>query len=114
VHKPFDKIKFFKDLAESPPVDTTTGICAAYHSALNSAGFSDIECIVVIKEFLEIATKWPKYSGNYHYPVPAPTNESPMEAFYNTRYIWVNQYGKDRRELCTFVAKYLHMQRKLK
>lgn len=52
---------------------------------------------------------WSKYSGNYRYPVD---HAKGVEDAYHTLRKWSKrtQYGKDRRELCTFLANLIRSQ----
>ncbi len=48
---------------------------------------------------------WPKYSGERSYPVPYRL-KSALWAFFSEPNLWSidTQYGRDRRELCIFLA----------
>lgn len=47
---------------------------------------------------------WPKFSGNYNYPVPYSIE--PCTA-YLTSCLWSDDYGKLRREFCLHVADFM-------
>lgn len=58
--------------------------------------------------FLEIASKWPKYSGVMAFPVPYKFGDLNLPGYaFQTQFKWEGQYGEDRRELLDFAINYL-------
>lgn len=93
-------IKHLKSLGggEIQPHHTTRGLCAE----LWHVGTNDILRYAT----RHLMTQWPKFSGDFNYPVPHPCM-SPREAF-NTMPHWrCDEYGNARRELCLWLAEYL-------
>lgn len=69
---------------------------------------------IIKNTFVEIAKKWPKYSGSEGYPVPyafpaKPGYLSPYAAFWETHSgcFWVGEYGVLRKELLDFCIEEL-------
>lgn len=101
------------------------GICGLVHDEiniivtatdLNIVAPTRTECYLVrstsIEYLMDIAKKWPKYSGNPHYPVPFPNSiseknatEQAEHAYELTDSLWVGEYGKLRRELLNFLIQ---------
>jgi len=54
-----------------------------------------------VDDFIELASRWPKYSGCREYPVPHPTM-SPVVAFSVWMNLWEGEYGENRRELLSW------------
>ncbi|WP_201486216.1 hypothetical protein [Pseudomonas sp. OF001] len=50
-----------------------------------------------------MAQSWPKYSGDWSYPVPGANGESAAVAFYGETDCWAGEYGRLRRELTQHV-----------
>ena len=65
----------------------------------------------------QVAQKWPKWSGDTHYPVPCPTNmglpelkagvHTPMDAYHHFHNVWEGAYGALRMELLDFLIEEL-------
>jgi hypothetical protein len=78
------------------PKETEYGICCEIENV-----FSGIGCVINYGYYYDM---WPKFSGNYAYPVPYD-GMSPGDAFDYTTNLWDgSQYGEARRELCLFLA----------
>ena len=50
---------------------------------------------------------WAKYSGNPLFPVPSQDYICAEQAYVATRNKWVGEYGKNRKELCAWLAAQL-------
>ena len=92
------------------PRDVTTGICheldasMPYDFGTTSTGYmiGGTVCFVAY-----VSLHWDKFSGQYGYPIPDPEGEEPEhKVYYRTDDKWDidTQYGRDRRELCVFIA----------
>ena len=65
----------------------------------------------------QVAQKWPKWSGDIHYPVPCPANmglaelkagvHTPMDAYHHFHNVWEGAYGALRLELLDFLIEEL-------
>lgn len=90
-------LEWLADTDEYP--EELVGVC----SNLYHGGFSLFE----VCQFLSIAERWDKFSGDRQYPVPDSCMDSAEAAYDNcVDNMWDKdtQYGRDRRELCRFVA----------
>jgi len=54
----------------------------------------------------ELMTTWPLYSGRQAYPVPSEGLD-PKYAYVETKDFWIGEYGKLRKQLCTFIGNSL-------
>lgn len=62
---------------------------------------------IMYNELYTYFEKWPKFSGNFEFPVPANIeNKSAKDLFYEIENLWVdnNDYNNLRLELCLFLA----------
>ena len=56
--------------------------------------------------FLDLATRWPEYSGIRDFPVPSVTDRSPKVA-YGVLPLWSGPYGEARLRLLDWAIKEL-------
>lgn len=93
------------------PRSNVSGICADLKTVFNAD---------ICWEVRKLIPAWPKYSGCYAFPIPAPKghegDESDAYIDYNkdsSSSIWQDdEYGDNRRELCLFLADCLEAEYK--
>ena len=91
-----DRLQELADGAE--PADPL-GIC---YNIANEFGHDSLNLIK--EEFCD----WPEFSGDSHYPVPAPEHRlaTPKDYFEFMGFdLWSGEYGAARRRLCGFLAQ---------
>lgn len=86
------------------PIDENLGICGQIRLELLRAKFSfgSKEADKIKDLFLDLARKWPKYSGDKTFPVPYKCEPSVAFTFLP---LWQGEYGDNRRELLKFVIQ---------
>jgi len=93
-------IKHLKQLADDSrdPLNLEEGICDEIKYTFGG------EVALKIKGLMPY---WKKYSGNPLYPVPCSVGGDPKLRYVNTKDLWRGNYGKNRKELCLYLAKVL-------
>jgi len=86
------------------PTNKKYGICHAIYGSI-------VPGFVCVDKIQQLAARWPKYSGVRRYPVPSP-HATPRYAYIRRCNMWDRrtQYGRNRRELCQFIADELRKE----
>lgn len=105
---------------------TRMGICDNIYNVMDDL-FGESESWVIPDEdgieidifiwIQQVAQKWPKWSGDIHYPVPVPANmglpelkagvHTPIDAYQYFPNLWEGAYGALRMELLDFLIEEL-------
>lgn len=91
------------------------GICGLISDMLDNCDVPDALNILAIDRLSFIFTKYPKYSGNRRYPIPAPNTVFSAEIYkgenaswaFNNLPRWSGEYGKLRMEALDWLIDYL-------
>lgn len=80
----------------------STGLCDLFTKALLS---KDYELAVELsKELRNLMRKWPEYSGDAVFPVPAPDDSCPETCYVRAKTLWgFDDYGRARRRLLAWL-----------
>lgn len=81
-----------------------SGACINVEAEVSYVRFGDL--LEISELFNALCEKWPKFSGDYLYPVPSPyPGILPVELYQYMPHIpkWSGQYGALRREMLEFV-----------
>ena len=80
----------------------STGICDLFTKALLSKDY-DLR-VELAKELRNLMRKWPEYSGDAVFPVPAPDGSCPETYYVRAKTLWgFDDYGRARRRLLTWL-----------
>ena len=94
--------KVYEVLQEVDTNFPSPGICAQIYRPLQN----NIDWFIHREKAFR---SWPKYSGNFKFPVPykilGVLASSPERAYY-TREKWAGRYGRDRRELLVHLIQW--------
>lgn len=99
IHVKKETIKVLRKQADKFFSLETFGICAYLHGrhSLPLGGLT------------EHFETWPKYSGDYRYPIQLGT-EDPEVTYIMAKYKWIGKYGKLRKELALHIANELEKE----
>ncbi len=90
--------------------DPDNGLCNTVYNLARYL-YHERDTNSILGEFRKLCTSWPKYSGNYWYPVPCPEEEmyvgvdarSNASRYYNYCHnMWEGEYGKLRMQMLEF------------
>lgn len=85
------------------PSSRGAGICTSLFKILGDSSsdynYDDSNDYLLLYDTFE---KWPKFSGNIHYPVPAVTYDHPQTEYNRAGNMWEGAYGDLRKELLQF------------
>ena len=87
--------------ARSKPVDVSQGIC--HHLQCHRLCIGNYMRLMYLPSYDRIMKAWPKYSGQYMYPVPHPTKTA--VAGYLDYNLWIGKYGANRRAYARYLAR---------
>ena len=78
------------------------GICDLLSKALLSKDYN--LAVELSKELRNLMRKWPEYSGDALFPVPAPDGSCPETCYVRARNLWgFDDYGRARRRLLAWL-----------
>ena len=101
-------IDFLRGIAGgSKPLEYGYGLCWNLTTALHEAGIANSTSGYSI--VIQYAPLWPEFSGNLKYPVPCQDADD-AHCAYDTRALWVGEYGAARRRLAGFIADCLEKE----
>ena len=88
-----------------------TGICDLISSALLKQDY--LAAVKLRKELHNLMRKWPEYSGDAIFPVPAPDGGCPETCYLKAKTLWgFDDYGRARRRLLVWlIEKTQHTER---
>lgn len=88
-----------KSVKAYPPA---TGICDLTSGALR---WKDYDTFIKLRsELKDLMRKWPEYSGDALFPVPAPDGGCPEACYLKAKTLWgFDDYGRARRRLLAWL-----------